>query len=223
MQPSTISLIVEQLIEENFVLEREMGPLPRGGRPTFLRLNEERAIIGVDIRPNQTTVALADAKGNFIAQEVIVATRDPERIFGPLIECLQRMMRACKGRKIEGIGVSVPGRFNSSSGRLVFAPNLGWKDVDARSRIQQATGLEVELENAANACALAAIWFDHGTPPRNLVAITVSEGIGTGILCNGQLVRGSNGIGGDFGHVQFGPERTGMRLRKQTMLGIVWF
>lgn len=159
----------------------------------------------MDIRPNQTTVALADANGKFTAQEAIVTTRDPERTFGSLIDCLQRMMRACKGREIEGIGVSVPGRFNSSPDRLIFAPNLGWRDVEIGLRIKEATGLDVELGNAANACALAAVWFDHGSPSRNLVAVTVSEGIGTGILSSGQLVRGSNGIGGEFGHVQLDP------------------
>src|SRR5260370_26856877 len=61
LQRSTISLIVEQLIQENWVLEGPTGRLPRGRRPTFLRLNDERVIIGVDIRPTQTTVALADA------------------------------------------------------------------------------------------------------------------------------------------------------------------
>src|SRR5277367_2101690 len=63
MQRSTISLIVEELIEETWVLEGATVRLPRGRRPTFLRLNEEKAIIGVDIRPGQTTVALADVNG----------------------------------------------------------------------------------------------------------------------------------------------------------------
>ena len=56
LQRSTISLIVEQLIEENWVLEGPTGRLPRGRRPTFLRLNDDRVIIAVDIRPTQTTV-----------------------------------------------------------------------------------------------------------------------------------------------------------------------
>src|SRR5471032_2426571 len=68
LQRSTVSLIVEQLIQENWVLEGPTGRLPRGRRPTFLRLNDERVIIGVDIRPVQTTVALADANGKFISQ-----------------------------------------------------------------------------------------------------------------------------------------------------------
>src|SRR6266496_6282872 len=77
LQRSTISLIVEQLIEENWVLEGPTGRLPRGRRPTFLRLNDDRVIIGVDIRPTQTTVALADANGRFISQEMIGTSADP--------------------------------------------------------------------------------------------------------------------------------------------------
>src|SRR6185503_365710 len=60
MQRSTISLIVEELVEEQWVLEGTTGRPPRGRRPTFLRLNDERVLIGVDVRPTQTTVALAD-------------------------------------------------------------------------------------------------------------------------------------------------------------------
>src|ERR1043165_743 len=71
LQRSTISLIVEQLISESWVIEGPTGSLPRGRRPTFLRLNEERVIIGIDIRPTQTTVALADANGKFTSREVI--------------------------------------------------------------------------------------------------------------------------------------------------------
>jgi predicted NBD/HSP70 family sugar kinase len=201
LQRSTISLIVEQLIEENWVLEGPTGRLPRGRRPTFLRLNDERVIIGVDIRPTQTTVALADANGKFTSQEVMATAADPKAATEGLIDSIQRIIAGCRRKKIEGIGISLPGRFNQSSGRLLFAPNLKWREYDLRTPITKATGLEVEFENAANACVLAAVWFDRMEEVKNLVVITVSEGIGTGIFTNGQLVRGFCGMAGEFGHV----------------------
>lgn len=203
LQRSTISLIVEELIEEHWVLEGPTGRLPRGRRPTFLRLNDDRVIIGVDVRPIQMTVALANVNGRFSSQEIIPTPADPKLAVEALIQRIQPLIRSCRGKKIEGIGITLPGR--PVEGHLVFAPNLKWRDFDLRTPIAKATGLEVELENAANACVLAAVWFDHAEPSRDLVVITVSEGIGAGILANGKLVRGCNGMGGEFGHVPLDP------------------
>jgi predicted NBD/HSP70 family sugar kinase len=205
LQRSTISLIVEQLIEENWVLEGPTGRLPRGRRPTFLRLNDDRVIIGVDIRPIQTTVALADANGKFTSQEVMVTPADPKAALSQLVAAIRRIKSTCRGKMIEGVGVSLPGRFDHASNRLVFAPNLKWPDIDIRDPIVEQTGLDVELENAANACVLAEVWFDRVHECRNLVVVTVSEGIGTGVLANGALVRGLSGMAGEFGHVPLDP------------------
>jgi len=87
----------------------------------------------------------------------------------------------------------------------MFAPNLGWADFDFKGAIEQATGMRVELENAANACVLAEVWFGHAERVRDFVVVTVSEGIGTGIFANGQLARGRTGMAGEFGHVSFDP------------------
>ena len=205
LQRSTVSLIVEQLIAEHWVLEGPTGRLPRGRRPTFLRLNDERVIIAVDIRPIQTTVAVADANGRFLSQEMMATSADPDLLLKSLTEAIQRMIGASRRTKVEGVGVSVPGRYDHSSDRLVFAPNLKWQDVDIRNPIAKATGLEVTVENAANACVLAAVWFDRMEECRNLVVVTISEGIGTGVWANGQLVRGLNGMAGEFGHVPLDP------------------
>src|SRR5256885_13551922 len=96
LQRSTISLIVEQLITEHWVLEGPTGRLPRGRRPTFLRLNDDRVIIGVDIRPTQITVALADVNGKFTSQEVIVTAPDPKAASDALVESIQRIIAGCR-------------------------------------------------------------------------------------------------------------------------------
>lgn len=204
LQRSTISLIVEELVNEHWVIEGPTGRLPRGRRPTFLRLNDDRVIIGVDLRPGETTIALANVNGKFTSQEVIATPTDAQAGVDVLVRRTQALVRSLKEKKVEGIGISLPGRF--TAGHLVFAPNLKWRDLDIRGPISRATGIDVELENAANACVLAAIWFDGMESCRNLVVVTVSEGIGAGILINGQLARGLNGMAGEFGHVPLDPD-----------------
>ncbi|HEX7295933.1 MAG TPA: ROK family protein, partial [Pyrinomonadaceae bacterium] len=99
------------------------------------------------------------------------------------------------------IGVSLPGRVDLASKKLVFAPNLGWRDFDLKTPLEKATKLPVELENAANSCALTEICFGRRAEGlRNLVVVTVSEGIGCGLILNHQLVQGSTGTAGEFGH-----------------------
>ncbi len=203
MQRSTVSAITEQLIAERWVREGAFGQVPRGRKPTFLHLNSERAgIIGVDIQPGITTLAVSSMDSRFLAQEQISTGADPAEFIARLGRRVIDLMRAYPKNLYEGIGISLPGRIESSSHRLIFAPNLGWNDVDLKTPLEEATGLAVELENAANACALAELWSGrYGEGVSNLVVVTVSDGIGVGMVVNGQLLRGSRGAAGEFGHV----------------------
>jgi len=203
LQRSTISLITEQLMTEQWVTQGALGHLPRGRKPRFLHLNVERAgIIGVNVRPTNTTIALADLNANFIAHESFSTDADPNVFIKDLTRRLESFIKLHPNIYFEGIGVSMPGRVDSVSKKLVFAPNLGWRDVDLQTPLERATGLVIEIENAANACALAEIWFDRRSNGiQDLIAVTVSEGIGTGIISNGQLLRGAGGVAGEFGHI----------------------
>ncbi len=203
LQRSTVSLITEQLLTERWITQGALGHLPRGRKPRFLHLNIERAgIIGVNVRPTTTTIALANLNAQFIAHESFQTNGDANVFIRDLTERLQSFIKLHPDTYFEGIGVSMPGRVDSISKKLVFAPNLGWRNVDLQTPLERATGLWVEIENAANACALAEIWFDRrSNGMQDLIAVTVSEGIGTGIITNGQLLRGVNGVAGEFGHV----------------------
>jgi predicted NBD/HSP70 family sugar kinase len=202
LQRSTVSVITEQLIRERWVREGANGHTPRGRRPRFLHLNKERvAIIGIDVRPAKTTVALADLDGHLVAQLSLPTNPDPQVFIRDLIPHLLKLINLRPEITCEGIGVSLPGRVDLATHRLLFAPNLGWRNFDLKAPLESETGLPVELENAANACAMAETWFgNHAEGVHNLVAVTVSEGIGTGMILNHQLVRGSTGLAGEFGH-----------------------
>lgn len=203
LQRSTVSVITEQLIKERWVTEGASGHAPRGRRPRFLHLNKERVgIIGVNVRPAVTTFALADLDAHFMAQESLPTAKSSEQFIEELSGRIRNLIKTHPGIFYEGIGVSLPGRIDLATQKLVFAPNLGWGEVDLKTPLEQATGLPVELENAASACALAEVWFGrHTEGVRNLIAITVAEGIGGGVVLNGQLVRGSTGAAGEFGHI----------------------
>lgn len=208
LQRSTVSVIAEQLIAERWVTEGANGHTLRGRRPRFLHLNKGRVgIIGINIRPATTTVALADLDANFVAQESLPTAPDPRQFIAELTPRLHNLIKMRPEITCEGIGISLPGRVDLASQRLVFAPNLGWSEFDLKTAIEQATGLPVELENAANSCALAEIWFgSQALGVRNLVAVTVSEGIGVGLILNHQLVQGSSGMAGEFGHTAIVPD-----------------
>src|SRR5918994_411441 len=101
------------------------------------------------------------------------------------------------------IGVVVPGMVDRSGTRVLFAPRLGWRDVPLQEPLAAATGLPVVIENSGKACALALAWSARGDPgpPGGFVFVNVSDGLGVGVVTNGQLVRGQNNAGGEFGHI----------------------
>ena len=207
LQRSTVSAIIDQLIEEGWVTEGAIGRVPRGRRPRFLHLNAERAgIIGVDLRPETTTVGLAGLDARFVSQTDWPTPREPEQFIKELSASIAQLRSEHPRIVCEGIGVSLPGRVDAS-GRLIFAPNLGWRDVDLKAQLEASIGLPVALDNAANACALSELWFGHHPDHlKHLIAVAVSEGIGVGLLLNGQLVHGATAMSGEFGHVSIDAE-----------------
>src|SRR5712692_4106126 len=205
LQRSTVSLITEQLIRERWVVHGPVGRLPRGRRPRFLRLNDRKAILVADLRPDQTRVGVADVNGNFLSQETMPTTNDPRATAEGLAARILHLMDVHSDLVFEGVGISLPGRINEKTQDVIFAPNLGWPNFDLKGAIERATGMRVELENAANACALAEVWFSHAEKIRDFGGGTGAEGIGTGGSLNGQRARGLNGMAGEFGHVPLDP------------------
>jgi predicted NBD/HSP70 family sugar kinase len=215
LQRSTVSLIVEELLAERWIVEGSMGRLPRGRRPTFLNLNGQRGVLALDIHPSQTTLAVLDLSGKILSQNLIALPEDPKKVISAIVDAIQKMIAANSDRSFDGIGMSLPGRFRLELGessptrtnpaKSIFAPNVSWPIGMVKSRVEEATGLPVVVDNVANACALSEVWFGDTDGMHDLVVVNVSEGIGTGIFANGRIIRGEGGLAGEFGHVQVDP------------------
>ncbi len=205
LQPSTISAIVEQLIEEKWVTEGAIARRPRGRRPTLLSLNDDLVILAADVRPQQAIVALIDLNGRFLAREVVPLISDPKRAILKIIECMESMRTKHRDRSFEGVGLSMPGRVDPESQRLILAPNLKWGNYDVKSLVEEKMELQVELANAANASLLSELWSGKLDGVRDAVLVTVSEGLGAAILANGQIITSRSGLAGEFGHSPIDP------------------
>jgi len=199
------SLLVNELIQDGVVFEGATGEARRGRKPTFLYIDSrKRCVVAVDIRPTRTFVMVTDLVGHQLAGVTSFPTqRDPRKFVADLAKRVKAILLEHKDLgRCQGVGVVVPGMVESGAGRVLLAPNLGWRDVELRDPIAAALGLKVQIENSGKACALSQLWATRdASAPSNYVYINVSDGLGVGIVLGGELVRGQHNIAGEFGHV----------------------
>jgi predicted NBD/HSP70 family sugar kinase len=205
LQNSTVSVIVEELIADGWVVEGSSGHLPRGRRPVFLEIDSHRVVVALDVHPAQITIGLSDLGGNFITQGIIALPAKRDQAFATLVSGVSRFIRGHEEKSIIGIGICLPGRTDLHLQELTFAPNLKWEYTKLKSRIEESLGMKVVMDNVANACALSEVWFGGNDRIHDLVVVNVSEGLGTGIFAHGRLLRGDSGMAGEFGHVVLDP------------------
>jgi len=206
LQRSTVSLIVEELLRERWIVEGLIGDAPRGRKPTGLVINNKRTVLAVDVHPSQTRLAVADLSGRITTQKQLQLPSDPKKVIRSIVSAIRNIISEHADCSFEGIGLTVPGRFSHQLKKMVFALNVGWSIAEIKSRVEEATGLPVVADNVANACVLSEVWFGNTDETHDIVLVNVSEGIGTGIFINGGLVRGAGEMAGEFGHVQIDPE-----------------
>jgi N-acetylglucosamine repressor len=202
----TASLIVGDLLKRKLIFEGATGETVRGRKPTFLYVeSRRRCVVAVDLRASQTYLMIADLLGNPIAGVVgFPIVLDPKALVATLARRIKALLaehpdlEAC-----EGLGVAVPGVVEHSTMRIVHAPTLGWRNVDLREPLAAATGLLVQIENSGRACALAQLWTMRDELPTSgdLVFVTVSDGLGGGVVVQGEVLRGRHNIAGEFGHL----------------------
>lgn len=204
LQRSTVSLIVDELKEQGLIDEIE-GESTGGRPPTLLQLRAAGPIaVGIDLSTKQTTVATSDLAGRVVHKEQFTTDPSADKTYEKILDCTFSLLK--KDKKIEAIGISLPGLVDPETGNAIFIPRFKWRDWDIADRLKAATGLPVRIDNDANAAALAELWF--GRPEirevRDFVLVLVEEGLGTGIVFDGQVYHGEAGAAGEFGHMTIG-------------------
>lgn len=206
LQRSTVSAIVDDLRTDNLIEETGSGDSSGGRKPTLLKLKTGTpVVVGVDITPRRTTIALADLAGKVLEKNSFPTSPDAEYMSEKIIAGVKKFAAKNKNYNLE-VGISVPGIADQATGKVRYVPYFQWKDWDIAEQITDKTGLRVTIDNDANAIALAESWFgdEINRTNRNFITVLVAEGIGTGIIFDGQVYRGDKGAAGEFGHMIVG-------------------
>jgi N-acetylglucosamine repressor len=209
---ASLTSIVRELLESREVIETGTAVAARGRRPTLLRIQTSgRLVIAVDVRPAQTSVMLADFGGTVLKRHAFATPAKPDDLARALGVEVTALLAADapsgQGATCEGIGVVVPGMVDRRGGRVLYSPRLGWRDVDLRDTLAKHVGVPVFVESAPIACALARLWAFTGDSRavNNFAYVSVSDGVGVGIVASGEVLRGEDHTAGEFGHVSLDP------------------
>ncbi|MGA7415890.1 MAG: ROK family transcriptional regulator [Bryobacteraceae bacterium] len=209
LRAGTVSVIVSRLLRAGVVHEGESAP-SGGGRPaTYLQINSEKAyVVGISIGVHNTVYGVSDFNGRILSQRTIQTESDANKFLANLGKDISTQLKTSFRRAtFAGVGVSIPGLVDRVDGHLVRSPNLGWRDIPILSILQSKLNLPVHVENDANSAALSELWYGPSEVwgAHCMLFILVVEGIGTGLILNGEVYGGSRiGMGG-FGHIPLDP------------------
>jgi len=172
--------------------------------------SSKKYAVGVDLGGTKICTAVIDSDGRVITETTIPtnAAEGPERVIGRIKGTIRHVIRqsGVYFDMIAGIGIGSPGPLNWKTGEVLSSPNLpGWDRIPLRKIIQQSFDLPTYLENDANAAAIGEHRYGAGSGVDNMVYITISTGIGGGIICGGRIYRGETGMAGEVGHMIVNP------------------
>jgi glucokinase len=164
-----------------------------------------KAIIGIDIGGTKIAGGLVTMRGRLV-DSITLPTRAAEgkkTSLNQILTVIQRLCDEAGGRDgIAGIGLVAPGPLNPHTGLVINPPNLrGWKNVNLGQIVERRFQLPAKVENDANAAGLAEVLFGAATGHRHVFYVTISTGVGTGIIINKKIYHGKNGVAGEGGHV----------------------
>lgn len=203
---AAISLIADELIGEGIVMETGTGEAEYGRKPVLLDINADCCYaIGLNISRGGCSAGLVNMKGVLVSRIEIDLDKitDAGKALKIIVGDIDRLVRDSKiaSEKLIGMGISMPGPLDVFSGTVLNPPNFSmWHGVNIVQQLRKQFNFDVFLENNSTALALAEKNYGKGSEFDNFMLMVVDTGIGSGIIIDNKLYRGTGGFGGEVGH-----------------------
>jgi len=209
------------LIKEGLIIEKQSGEYEGGRRPMLLALNPEGAfVVGVNLSITEISVVIVNFEGTVVAsyaQSLAPIHHSVSEIADSVVGAIQACIWEANFAKeqISGVGIGIPGLVDHDSGNIRFLPNYGWENVNLKELVQSKLNHPSYIDNSSNTLALAEQWFGEGKGVDNFLVVTIENGVGLGVVINGRICRGEEGIAGEFGHITIDPDGPDCRCGKK--------
>lgn len=214
LNKATVSAIIDELIDEGLVLEVGQGQSRVGRRPIMLLFNAKvGTVLGVDLGVEYLRIVATDlsAQVQKTYSHNLPKGLCPTDVIDTVVSCIHDVISNIPSSRygIMGVGIGVPGLVDYRRGIVLRAPHLNWENIPLRSILESRLNTRVFVDNEANAGALGEKLYGQGRYVSGLLYASAGTGIGVGIIIGDQLIRGQDGIAGEFGHMcidQHGPQ-----------------
>lgn len=203
----TVSLLVDELVQENWVLEKGIGVASSQGgrRPIQLYFNEKAGyVIGTDIGGTKVKTVICDLIGNIICTS---SFKTSQYLQTGLLKQIHKEVNGMiqsyqlEPKKILGMGVGVPGITEPTKGIVVEAPSINWVRYPFITEAKRYFSFPIYIDNDVNVAALGEQWLGNAKSKDNILFIAVGTGIGSGLIIHNQLYRGSSCAAGEMGYM----------------------
>lgn len=202
----TVMKITDNFNSCNLIRVNGKGKSNGGKRPKLYEIvSNAYYMIGVDIGRSKTTVIVMDLEGKIINRRVTSTGKtNPssdliERVISTIDKTISKTEIPLS--KMLGIGVVTPGLIDVKSGSVVFSPNFQWENVKIKELIQNAFGIQIQIESSNRAMAIGENLFGAAKDSSYNICINLGYGIGSAIVKEGELYRGKTGNSGEIGHI----------------------
>ena len=202
----TVTRIVDSLVQLNLIQTDGIGSSIGGRPPQLIHFHsKENYVIGIDLGATFIRAALSNLDGEFIF-EIHVPTNLKKGFDGVMEQTGNLIGKLCERARLKslslwGIGIAVCGMVNKNTGFVEYSPIFGWKNVNIQEALTKYTNLKVALGNVTHLIALGELLYGVGKDYKNFICINLGYGIGSGIIIDGRLFGGADGIAGEIGHI----------------------